>query len=396
MRFDPAFELREVLLGLRRPFLRQLVALGGTVAGVAAIVVITSMSASTRAAVEDRFERLRPTEVTAAVIPGVPGGEPPLPLDPQAWRRVGRLDGVEAAGQLRSVGARVSVSKAPDVPTGDTTAEVLTIRGELLGAVRGQLRGRSVDEDRVAACDVALIGADVARSLGRVTPGRSVVFLDGAMFSVLGIVTVPDRWGTLASGVIVPECAAPAFASRVESPGVDLVVVRTRPDSTARVAAVLAAVLDPSHPDRFEVSNPPDPAGLRSSVTDSLDGLAAALVASSLAFGVIGVANGAITRVLVRLPELGLRRAIGAHRSHLALSVVLDSAVRGLLASVVGAGVGLLIAVLWALARSSPVVVDVRIVVGSPVLGIVTGVLGGLQPALRAGRIEPVDALRNS
>ncbi|MDV5147881.1 ABC transporter permease [Streptomyces sp. SBC-4] len=116
--------------------------------------------------------------------------------------------------------------------------------------------------------------------------------------------------------------------------------------------------------------------------------VAAALLSTG---GVIGVA------VLERRGEIGLRRgALGAGPRHIAAQLLTQSTVPGTLGGLAGTaiGVGGGVVAAVALVREWTAVINPSTVGLAPAVGWLTGLLAGLYPALRAAKVEPLEALR--
>jgi putative ABC transport system permease protein len=98
--------------------------------------------------------------------------------------------------------------------------------------------------------------------------------------------------------------------------------------------------------------------------------------------------------VLERVSEIGLRRAVGASRVHIAGQFLLESVIVGLLGGLVGTAVGVLATVAVSATREWTPLLDIRLALLAPVLGALIGLLAGTYPAWRAAAIEPIAALR--
>jgi putative ABC transport system permease protein len=108
----------------------------------------------------------------------------------------------------------------------------------------------------------------------------------------------------------------------------------------------------------------------------------------------IGIANTTLVAVLERAGEIGLRRALGARPVHIAAQFLTESTALGLFGGLVGASIGVAAVLAVTVCHNWTALLDPRIVLAAPAAGAVIGLLAGLYPALRAGTVEPADALR--
>ena len=187
--------------------------------------------------------------------------------------------------------------------------------------------------------------------------------------------------------------AAATYLDADRSPSTDL-----RPRRTGRgddVREVLGATANPEHPE--EVDGQPAVRRHRGEGRgrDAFTGLFLGLGAVALLVGGLGIANVMLMAVLERRPEIGLRRALGATRRHIAgqflTEAVLLAALGGLLGVVVGAAVG----AGYARSQGWGIVIPIVGVAGGVLVAVVIGAIAGLYPALRAAAVPPTEALRS-
>jgi putative ABC transport system permease protein len=98
--------------------------------------------------------------------------------------------------------------------------------------------------------------------------------------------------------------------------------------------------------------------------------------------------------VLERIPEIGLRRALGASGSHIASQFLAESGATGFVGGLIGTCLGLTIAVVVTNSRGWTTVIDPRVAMAGPFLGLSIGIVAGVYPAFKATRVTPVAALR--
>jgi ABC-type antimicrobial peptide transport system permease subunit len=175
-----------------------------------------------------------------------------------------------------------------------------------------------------------------------------------------------------------------------------LVVVETRLGATRLIADQAPLALAPGKPEGLKVTFAPEQRSVREAVESDLTLLFLTLGGVSLVVGAIGIANVTLVSVMERTGEIGLRRALGATRRHIALQFLLESTAIGVVGGILGASLGTLLVVGVSAYQSWTPVLDPYVPFVAPLIGGLIGLLAGSYPALRASRMEPVEALRSS
>ncbi|MGH2948767.1 MAG: ABC transporter permease [Solirubrobacteraceae bacterium] len=389
--------LAEALAGLVARPARAALTVLGTVIGVGALVATLGLSKTAGNQIVGRFDALSATDVVVSPSPRAGGaGAVVLPWDAES--RLRRLNGVVAAGTLADVNVRGALVRS--VPINDPLAAgAVQLRMKaaspgLFRAVRAELgAGRFFDSGHSQRADrVLVLGVNAARRVGieRVDQ-QPAVFIGDRLYAVIGLLSGVRRQASLLGSAIMPEgtarrefgLAAPALAQ-----------VETRIGAVDLIARQAPVALNPFNPDLLKVARPPDPRQLRGAVEQDLNSLFLLLGGVSLLVGAIGIANVTLVSVLERVGEIGLRRALGAARRHIAAQFLLESTTIGMAGGVIGASVGTLVIVGVSASKTWTPVLDPWVPLGAPMLGAVIGLLSGTYPALRAAALEPVEALR--
>ncbi len=397
----PRLPLRDLLAEagsglLARPARVALTVLG-TVVGVAALVATLGLSKTASNQIVGRFDKVASTDIV--VSPARRGANTAASVLPfRVEDRLQRLNGVVAAGSLSdvAVGGQLVSSVPVNDPLGQTAFQVPVKAASpgLWRAVRARLStGRLPDAGHSARADrVVVLGPNAAARLNVTRVDQSpAVRLDDRLYLVIGVLAGVERQPSLLGAMIMPEgTAAREFGLR--APG--LAQIETRVGATELIARQAPIALAPMQSDQLKVAAPPDPRELRGEVRNDLNALFVLLGGVSLLVGAIGIANVTLVSVLERVGEIGLRRALGAARRHIAAQFLVESSAMGALGGIIGASIGTLVIVAISAARTWTPVLDPWIPLAAPLLGAVIGLLSGTYPALRAARMEPVDALR--
>ena len=398
-RLTPRDLAAEALAGLfARPGRSLLTALGA-VLGIASLVATLGVAHTAGNQIISSFNELSATSVVVTTEGGFFGDNAPrarLPWDSE--QRLNRLNGVVAAGTMADadIGGALTRSVPINDPLGQSEFQIPMIAASpgLYPAVRGRLAtGRWFDHGHSERADrVAVLGAGAAQRLNIARVGQQpVVFVDDVSFAVIGILADTQRQVDLLNALIVPEGTARDLYG-LESP--TTIQIDTEVGAAVLIASQAATAVSPNDPSLVRVQSPPSPEDLQARVEGDVNALFLVLGAVSLLVGAIGIANVTLVSVLERVGEIGLRRALGAGRRHIASQFLLESTSISLFGGIMGASTGVLVVVAVSASNDWTPVLDPRVPLGSPLLGAIVGLAAGLYPAWRASHLEPAESLR--
>jgi macrolide transport system ATP-binding/permease protein len=377
---------------------RTLLTVLGTVLGISALVATVGIAQTAGNRIVGSFSELEATSVTVSNEQSFWGGDTRTAFPRDAEDRIGRLNGVNAVGVMGPVGVGDNLASAVqlDDPSGlnEFQMDVFAASPGLLAAVKGELRmGRWFDAGHEArADDVVVLGPAAAQRLNifRVDQ-QPVIFLGETPFVVMGILRDVARQPELLDAIIMPESTA---RNHFEYTSSSIVQIDVSLGAAELIGAQAPIALNPDDPTVYRVRVPPSADSLRNQVEGDVNSLFLILGGVSLLVGAIGIANVTLVSVLERVGEIGLRRAVGARRRHIATQFLVESTAMGLVGGIIGATLGILVIVVLAATREWTPVLSPLIPIVAPLLGAATGLVAGIYPSLRAASLEPVDALR--
>ena len=392
----PGDILRTGLAGLRYRRTRAALSALGIAIGIAALVAVLGITRSSQSALLAEIDQLGTNLLTVTNGQTLNGQEAELPVTATAMIR--RVAGVEQAAPTAIVtNARVyRTDKVPVYDTGGLAARAAD--PSLLAVLGGTLRQGDFLNPATSRYPVTVLGWQAAQSLGIASvdtggaPAR--VLIGGQWFTVAGILNTLPLAPEIDRSALIGFPAAAALLGYDGHPS--RIYVRTDVTATAQVAALLGPTANPETPGGTAVSQPSAALTARLAVAQAGTALFLGLGAVALLVGGIGIANVMVIAVLERRSEIGLRRALGAARAHVAAQFLTEAVLLGTLGGTVGLVCGT--AVTWALAhiRHWTPLIPPQALWGGLAVAITTAALAGLYPAIRAARLPPAEALRTT
>jgi len=389
-------------VGLRTRKLRACLSGLGIAIGVAAIVAVLGLAASSRATIVDEIQALGTNLLTVTNGQTLTGNTTELPIAAPAM--IARLPGVTSVQHTGNV-TGMNAYRSPLIPSVESNA--LTVDAASLGlpgAVGARLaQGRFLNA-ATAREPVAVLGATAAQLLGidRIWPGERIWLCAGGTcpsgglwFYLTGLLdAVPNSYAPeINTAVLVGFPAAEHYLYFDGHPSEIYVRTANDPAVTTRVDSLLGAQAWPENPSYVTVSQPSAALTAEADAKGALDTLFLGLGAVALVVGAIGVANIMVISVLERRSEIGLRRALGATKGQIRAQFLAEAILLSLAGGITGVAIGTAATFFYARGKQWLVVIPTQAWVGGLAAALLIGALAGLLPAIRAARLSPTEAL---
>lgn len=270
--------------------------------------------------------------------------------------------------------------------------------------------GRFLDGlDEQTHAQVAILGASARRDLFGAQPAVGEhITVDGQWLEVIGVSADSNGSSSSVEGVQLSTASNAIYLpystllrkfdhDPLASP-LDEIVLRLTPDGSPSDTAVVAkTLLDRLHSGVKDYDLVVPEALLRQSQqTQNIFNIVMGCIAGiSLFVGGIGIMNIMLASVLEQTREIGIRRAVGARRRDVRFQFLVSAFALSVFGGLIGIAVGITIAKVVAAYAGWPTLVTVSSIVISTGVSVVVGLLSGLYPAIRAARLEPIEALHH-
>ncbi|EFW89987.1 hypothetical protein ZOD2009_20367 [Haladaptatus paucihalophilus DX253] len=319
-----------------------------------------------------------------------------------------QLDNVEYVAPLGSVPA-AQLSHGNDSITGMFAVQATTTDRFEHGEPHEFTEGEVFSGD-----DQAVMNTRAAQLFEKnVSAGETVTlsFQDGSKKTVTVTGIVDEDIGSHAASPIVYVPLGSQYATTVRTPGGEekraYSGVEIRATSMDDVDSVKQAAANYMHErsdarklkaDDFDivVETIRDEVDRVSSTLDQLTVLIGGIAAISLVVGSIGIANMMIVSVTERTREIGIMKSIGARKRDIVQLFLVESIILGAIGAVFGILVGIGFGYLAVTLAEWPMTYPVDWITIAAAVGVGVGIVSGLYPAVRAARIDPIEALRQT
>jgi putative ABC transport system permease protein len=268
--------------------------------------------------------------------------------------------------------------------------------------------GRFITEsDMEHSANVMVIGEDVRQALfAREDPLNKTVTLNGTQYVVVGVFEVKGKMMGHSNDNFVA-LTFTAFDHQfpfIRTSGGDTIHIATvpyRPDQVQTIIDKGRAVLRArrhvpfNKPDDFALYTPDKLIESFQGITRGVTGAMIFIAMISLLIGGVGVMNIMLVSVTERTKEIGVRKAVGAFRRDIVLQFLTEATTLSLLGGAIGVALGIAVPLLIKMGfQALPAETPVWAVLVGLLVSMTVGIFFGLYPAVKASRLDPIEALR--
>jgi putative ABC transport system permease protein len=414
MRLAPAENVRIAFTAVWAHRFRSLLTILGIVIGITTVVTVASLLTGLRAGVVTFFEEMGPDNIFLFKTSGDPNRtrvsdrearrRPILPEYAEVIRRwTGTVEdvGIELfippILQGRPLTARVAGFESDTVGLVGATANMSTISPREFAAGR-----YFTPAEDARAARVAVIGSNLADALFPATERLNRTFIaDGAEYTVIGVLA-KAKGGFLGENGMDNMMIIPLETARLRYPQIDrfMIIAKARPGLRKYAYEEIEAVIrkiraTPPGENDFSLSTPDQIIQQFDRITGLIGLVAIAISGMGLLVGGIGVMNIMLVSVTERTKEIGVRKAIGARRRDIIGQFLVEAMALTGAGGVIGIVFAVLVTMLvGVLVPSLPSQVPPWALGAGFSVSVSVGLFFGVWPAVKAARLDPVEALR--
>jgi len=400
---------RFAINGIKNRKLRSWLTMIGIIIGITAVVSLIGIGQGLKVAISSQFGDIGTDKLTVMASGGMgpPGTGVVTPLTKDNAKKIEQVNGVKTAiGRLtRSIkleyNDHISFGMAASMAEGDGRKLIESAMN--LEAEKGRLLRDGDSKKTVLGNN---FGEKDSQFEKQISVGSNVVIQD-EKFEVVGIL---EETGSFAvDGIVFMEEDDLRKILDTSDDEYDIIVAQVHPN--ADIKAVQENIEKVMRKERdvkvgeedFTVQTPQAVLAQVNSTLFAVQLFVYIIAAISIIVGGIGIMNTMFTSVLERTKEIGIMKSIGAKNSTIFSLFFIESGLIGSIGGIIGAAVGISMAMGLAfagrMALGSELIraeISIWLVLGSIFGSFLLGSIFGVIPAIRASKLNPVDALRHT
>lgn len=368
--------------------MRSFLTMLGIIIGVAAVVVLVSITQGATSGITDSISSMGSNQITASIT------------SDDVSVSAEDLQELESYSTISGIAPVISTNKSVK-HNGNTGSYSVTGVTEDYFEVQdvtiqsGRLLAFS---DMEWATNVAIIGTEVASDLFETWDAvGGTVTIGDRTYTVVGV--LEEQGSSLVGSddnrILIPYTTAERMTGQKS---VSTFYVQASSDNAVTMAmnTIEAYLLQLTRDeDAYTVSNQSDILDTMDDVTNTMSLLLAGIAGISLLVGGIGIMNIMLVSVTERTREIGIRKAVGAKRRHIMMQFLCESCVLSILGGLIGLGISFAAVSVYGAVSASGASINWGIGLAALAFCAVIGVLFGSYPAAKASRLQPIEALHS-
>ncbi|MBH0175695.1 ABC transporter permease [Fictibacillus sp. 23RED33] len=372
--------------------MRSFLTILGIVIGVASIIALITIVKGATGEVTEQMSSLGADKITVQVQ------ETPL--------KKGLLDGdIKELEDIEYVsGVSPTLTSKTSIVQANHVMQDITVQGKNQIHFRKNVdlveEGRAINKfDIESKNKVVLIGTKIAKELfeGRDPIGKNVQ-ISGVNFKVIGLLEKSDSYSNDSTNetLIMPYTTAMSFlqAGSVSNADIYMEDAKYSEEVTSGVEKAMNQAFNYKN-EGYSIMNMGDMISSINEITTMMSLMLGGIASISLVVGGIGIMNMMLVSVTERTAEIGLRKALGAEPKRIQEQFLLESVFLSLIGGVIGLLLGIVIAFVVCSIMGTSFTLSVTTIILGVGFSVAIGVIFGYEPARKASKLHPIDALRS-